>query len=527
MKNKIIFSIIAILLLFIAGSCEREIESSDPVRSIPETGPIVTDLRAVINDQSITLTWDIINGTGISKYRVYQTTDDFFPIYKIVDSTSITSIDIENLQINTVYYFKVAAVTSEGLEWDVSDAITAQFTYLSISIANGDEYTNDRSVIVSINAPVETSHIMLSEDINFADVEFKPFIGTGTQFELSDGDGTKNVYCKLQFQNGSISGTALSDAIILDTKVEIASITYADPINGDYFQVGETITFNLDADEIDGNASVRFGSGSNSVALDLLDDGVSPDATVDDGIYSGSWDVPYIFHAYEEQVNGYFTDVAGNSAENLLAEDLIYIYTPPPSVSLTALTESTHEIRLLWEPTTSDNFGAYKIFRSTSAGVSDQSLQVEFMDSNYDNFTDSDLDDNTKYYYIIYTYDNSGLSSASNVVSTTTLINTAPEAVELFAEIETLESTVELNWSGSNEQYFDSYRIYRSKITPNITTSDDLVAFITSQSSLSATVPLDPTDSLADGSFTNYFKIYVIDGHDLMTGSNSVQVDIP
>ncbi|MFH2050634.1 MAG: fibronectin type III domain-containing protein [bacterium] len=524
MKNKIIFLMITLLLLLIVGSCERKISSNDPDRIVPEVGPIVTNLQAEVNDQLIRLTWDVINGTGVSKYRVYQSTDEGdIKDYILIDSSSIRSKDLSDLIINQVYYFKVAAVTNDGLEWDKSDAVSSQFTYLSISIANGDEFTKSRNIVVSIYAPVETSHIKLSENINFTDAVFIPFVGTGTQFELSDGDGTKWVYCELQFQNGSITGTPLQDNIILDTKAEISSITYSTPANGTYFQVGETITFTLDADEIDGKASVRFGSGSNLVTVNLLDDGVNPDVTADDGIYSGSWRVPEVFNAYGVEVTGIFSDAAGNSAANLIDVDLIYIYTPPAPVLLSALTESTHEIRLFWNLSTSDNFAAFRVFRSNSAGVSDQSQQINFFGSNVDNMTDDNLTDNTRYYYVIYTYDKSGLSSASNVVNATTLINTVPEAVELFAEVGSSETTVVLNWTKSNELYFNSYRIYRSKTTTNVTTSDALVGLITSQSSLSTSVPLDTIGAPS----SNWFKIFVVDGHGLMTGSNTVQVNIP
>lgn len=524
MKNKIILSMIMLLLLFIVGSCERKIASSDTDRIVPDVGPIVTNLQAEVNDQSIRLTWDVINGTGVSKYRVYQATDtSSINSYVILDSSTARSIDLNGLLINQRYYFKVAAVTSDGLEWDKSEKVSSLFTYLSISIANGDEFTNKRSIIVSIYAPVETSHIKLSENINFTDAVFVPFVGTGTQFELSDGDGTKWVYCELQFQNGAITGNPLSDFIVLDTKAKISSISYSNPANGTYFQVGETITFTLDADEIEGEASVRFGSGANFVAVDLFDDGVSPDITANDGVYYGKWTVPEIFNAYGIEVTATFTDAAGNSAASLIDDDLIYIYTPPAPVLLSALAESSQELRLFWNISTSDNFAAFRVFRSTSAGVSDQSQQIRYFSSNVDNMTDENLSDNTRYYYVIYTYDKSGLSSASNVASATTLINTAPEAVELFAKVGSAETTVELNWSKSNELYFNSYRIYRNKVTSNVTTSDDLVGFISTQNTLSSSVPLDTTGAPA----SNWFKIFVVDGHGLMTGSNTVQVNIP
>jgi len=524
MKNKIIFSVIALMLLLIVGSCEREIDSSDPVRSVPDVGPIVTNLKAAMKDQSITLTWDVINGTNVSQYRVYQSTDEGdIKNFVILDSSDTRSIGITDLLINNRYYFKVAAVTTEGLEWDKSDEVSSQFTYLSISIAGGDEYSKTRSVIVSINAPVETSHLRLSEDNSFAGEVFVPFVGTGTQFELSNGDGTKTVYCELQFQDGSITGEILSDDIILDTKAEINSITYSDPVNSEYYQAGETIIFYLDADEAGGEASIRFGSGGNFVSFDVFDDGVNPDVNTNNGIYTGRWTVPSQYYAYEVQVEGFFSDAAKNAADILVADDLMYVFTPPPPVFVTATVKSSHSNQLTWDPSTSQDFSAYRIFRSTSPGVSDLSLQVNFLRTNVDNYDDEFLDDNTTYYYIIYTYTSAGLSSASNVVSARTLINTAPDAVELFAEQGTSATTTTLNWSKSNDLYFNSYRIYRSSSTYDITTSDDLVDFISTQNTLSSSVPLDTVGAPA----SNYFKIFVVDGHGLMTGSNSVQVDIP
>ena len=108
----------------------------------------------------------------------------------------------------------------------------------------------------------------------------------------------------------------------------------------------------------------------------------------------------------------------------------------------------------------------------------------------------------------------SGLSAASVVVNQMTLVNTPPDPVELFVVDDGDATTVDLAWTESNEEYFESYRIYRST-SPSPNSSDDLAWIGTT----SGTVQWTQT-GLTGGPY--YFVIYVYDEHGSSTASNIV-----
>jgi hypothetical protein len=210
--------IVIILLAATVVGCSRYIESRDPVRSLPDAGPVPINLTARLDNGSITISWEVVDNTDIARFRVYVADSNGIN-YTPWDSTTGYSITLEGLNINQRYFLKVATVSYSGLESKLSEAITARVMYLSIMIQSDQEYANSRNVQVQISSPQEeTSHLMLSENSTFSDAAFVPFVGTQTDFTLSEGDGIKTIYARLQFFDGTQSGI-LSDDIVLDTRV--------------------------------------------------------------------------------------------------------------------------------------------------------------------------------------------------------------------------------------------------------------------------------------------------------------------
>lgn len=513
--------ILTILLLATVLGCSRYVDSRDPVRSLPEDGPVPFNLLAQVNsDGSLTLSWEVSGITRVSQFRIYVA-DSTESNYTLRDSTTESSKTLNGLLINRRYFFKVAAVAKGGPEGDPSEAVSARVSFLSILIDKNDEYANNLNVLIQINAPLQTSHLMLSEDSTFADAIYVPFQGTQTSFTLSDGDGTKAVYARFQFSDGSQSGGLISDDIILDTRARIDSVFFTP--SGVTFSAGDIITFGLDAGETDGEAGVSF-TGLGEVPL--FDDGTNGDPDSRDGIYQGYYVVPNNFNLNNGQVNGSFTDAAGNNAAELSAQEPLNIFSPPLPVTLSAVALSTFEIVLSWTASVSTDFSAYWLYRSTSSSVSNTSdVVTSITDINTTSYTDTDLDDDTTYYYRAYVFDNSGLSSASNVDSATTKINMDPEPVELFAVVtydtdtdgDTTFTNVSFTWTQSSENDFSSYRLYRNS-SVNIDTSDVLIGIETTQSNVTF-------DYEFPGTPTYYFGVFVFDKHRWATGSNVVEVN--
>ncbi len=189
---KIYIYLIITLSLFCFASCERHIESRDPVRSLPSDVAVPNNVNLFINDMSVSISWEISDASSITQYRIYVSENEN-DNYQLHDSTTELSIDLDNLITNRLYYFKVAAVSSSGLEGHLSDAQFAQIGVLSMVIANNNEYTNRTSVQLSFTISNSASNVQISEDSTFADAIYEPFSGQ-RNFTLSDGDGIKTVY---------------------------------------------------------------------------------------------------------------------------------------------------------------------------------------------------------------------------------------------------------------------------------------------------------------------------------------------
>jgi hypothetical protein len=95
-------------------------------------------------------------------------------------------------------------------------------------------------------------------------------------------------------------------------------------------------------------------------------------------------------------------------------------------------------------------------------------------------------------------------------------VNTAPEAVELFAIVDA-GTTAKLKWSVSKESDFKYYQLFASNVAGN--PPDSLIEVITNQT----------TDSLSyttSSPGVNSFAIFVHDRYGLSTSSDTVSVNL-
>ncbi len=128
--------------------------------------------------------------------------------------------------------------------------------------------------------------------------------------------------------------------------------------------------------------------------------------------------------------------------------------------------------------------------------------------------TDAGLDEDTEYFYVVYTYSIEGDSSLSNRVSGRTE-NLPPAAVTLNPASSISESGMTLTWSKSGISDFASYKLYRSE-SAGVNEGDELVTEITSEE----TTFYD--DSGLEQSKNYYYRVYVYDRSGLFSRSNEV-----
>jgi fibronectin type 3 domain-containing protein len=400
---------VLMILVSLAG-CDRYLDSSDPVRSLPSDVSIPINLEAVIDDASVTLRWELTDSSDVARFRIYVA-DDENGEYILRDSTSSYSATLDNLLLNQQHYFRVTTVTTTGLESSPSETVSATAVHLSISINNDSEYTRQRDVQVQIYTGVAAAYVQLSEEADFSDAIWESF-GSTKSFELSEDDGVKTVYVRMQYADGSETGASLSDDITLDTYAEITSVTFQP--QSDTLKVGQTTTFKVDAGETGGEASVSFESVRD---FELHDDGIDGDVIADDGVYSGTYTVPHGVNALDAMVTGSFTDVAGNRAEGLVSESLLNINMPPVSVTLAADTNSVGStVIFTWTISNESDFESYRLYRDNSGTSPSDDKLVTIITSAATNQYETSMPSTTTP-YSLFVFDRHGESAGSNVVT--------------------------------------------------------------------------------------------------------------
>ena len=505
-RTYIMFAVLALMLL---SGCDRYIDSRDPVRSLPSELATPVNVEVTLNSESVTLAWELPDSSGVSRFRVYVSSDTTAG-YRLADSSSTFQATVEGLALNRTYYFRVAAVDANGFEGLRSDPVSAHVSLLAISINDNDEYTNSTSVRVQLLAAGQVSHVYLSEDPSLAGAPPRPF-SSSLNFDLSTGDGSKTVYARFVFFDGSESGSSILDSIILDTRAHIDAVTFSP--TGTTFTSGDTIMFFLTSGETGGEATVSL-TGADVVRLS--DDGNDGDVAANDGTYSARWIVPFDFTLNNEPVKGDFTDAAGN-AVTLPSTATLSIFSTPLPVQLT-LAEATesYQITLTWSQAASSDFASYRVYRATSINVDETSpLLTTITGRSTVTFVDTTVNPSTTYNYRVFVRNSLGQSAGSNTLFATTEANVAPTAVVL-AGVVTGTSSVVLTWTPSPDADFSSYQIYRGSTSSGSTNTTGVrLAVITNKNT---------TTTTHNTSTNTWYRIYVYDRQGSFTSSDPIQV---
>lgn len=399
--------IITLLVVSFAPGCDRYLESRDPVRSEPTPISIPTNMMAVVDDGSVTLSWELTDSTGAALFRVYAAESEEGE-YLLTDSTPDFNVTLIDLLLNRQTFLRVTTVTSGDVESEPSLTVSAAPTHFSIVINDDTEYTMQRDVQVRINTGVTALFLQVSEQVDFGDANWESF-GASRSFELSEDDGVKTVYVRLQFADGSETGQPLSDEITLDTYAEIESLTFFP--NAAILAIDSVTTFRMQTAEAGGEASVSFGSVSD---LELYDDATNGDAIADDGIYTLVYTVPYGAYAFDEVVTGSFTDEAGNRSEDFIAETLMNINSPPQAVTLAA--DSVADmVGLTWTTSRADDFESYRLYQNAQPSVDTADNLIAIFTSSGTAEYETNYPLNTTYYRL-FVFDRHGVAVGSNEV---------------------------------------------------------------------------------------------------------------
>jgi fibronectin type 3 domain-containing protein len=482
--------------------------------------PPPTKVAVKVGNGIVELRWDFQDQSLVKEYRVYRKEQGEAQFRRVSVTTSLSYRD-DFLTNGVRYAYEIAAVSTADVEGEHSKTVSATPAIYSILLAGGAQYTNRRSVSLTITAPANTSLMMLSNDSLFTEARWEQV--TSSRFwELTFGDGEKTVYAKFRNADDQETAQSFKAKIILDT---IATISFVEEDSqGRNLSAPEKLHIRLSAGEIKGKATADIYDIANNTSgqeldIRLYDDGTNGDPAPDDGFYETDYFVRRGLEVINAYVYGHFTDAAGNVAPTATAPGRVNIQLSPTSVVLqepTTIAGSSTSLSLRWTRNTDNDFVTYILRRSRDFVVSQSSTIVkEFGDSQITSYIDTGLEPATKYYYRIYVVDTAGNSMGSNIVEGTTPGNEPPKPVVLSQPTaDTLG--LRLSWSPSSENDFANYRLYRSTAAPVDTAVAPIVVINNAQIT-------QYRDISVIENLNYYYRLFVFDQHGLSAGSNEVQ----
>ncbi|MCU0643151.1 MAG: fibronectin type III domain-containing protein, partial [bacterium] len=513
-SSKLIIQLL--LVAFFIMNCDKEHKTIvAPEEENFPGAPI--QIQAMVDDGKIFLVWDMTSAKNIRCYHIYRK-DSVQAKMQLTDSTftrQFTDTDVKN---GYIYYYQISALNNKGYEGKRSPVISAIPNLFAVIIENGDEYINKTTVTLSLTAPLGTGYMSIASDSLFTNSTWENYVSRKI-WQLSPGDGEKYVYVKFRDNNGNNTPSHLFDKIILDTKATISEVT--ENTNAKTKVPGQVIHFKLTSGEANGEATIDISDAVRGIKL--YDDGTNGDAKANNGTYEVDYTIPLGLKVMSAIVTGHFKDRVSNQAQDVTAPGRVTIQQDPLAVTLypPAITGSDKKsLELYWSPAADNDFASYRLYRKTSSGVDTSAastLIATIQNRVTTNHTDSDVKDNTNYYYRVFVFDKFGKAKGSNeVMGKLDLDNEKPTPVILLppTAVENSLTSLTLTWSKNQDDDFESYRIYRAT-APNAVDSTSFVAEIIYDQNI---VNYEDTGLKEDTEYN--YQIYVFDTDGKSAGSN-------
>ena len=501
-----------VAILILTAGCTRRIDTpADPSLAIDDV--VVPDhLEAIIGDRTVQLEWTIpsADSASVARFIVYRSDSVNGTINRIDSVTRSPYLDLF-LTNGVRYAYQVSARTTAGVEGNRSVILQALPGYFAVRINSDSAFTKSVDVRLSLSA-AGASLVRFASDTAQPE-NWRPY-STFHNFILTPGQGSKTVFAQFQTAAGTQTTQWVQDDIVLDELAEIVSVMLSDSV----FAPAESLLIWVDAGEEDGIARYSLSSRQN---VRLFDDGVSPDVTPDDDVYTAVY-VTHEGDLFEQgTLTASFTDHAGNRAQSLDATWSVSVRkqpTAPTWVSLLAETGKPGILNLTWTRVDSEPFVQLILRRSDSsgAGLSAPIIAI-FTSQATTTYEDTELASSTTYYYTLEVVLTNGASVLSVQGVATTPVNEVPDAVVVAVQ-STADSSLSLTWTQSSALDFESYRVFRADAAAALAASppDDsmLVGIITSAQ----------TTSYTEFGLTQfyYYRVFVFDQEEKSSGSNTV-----
>lgn len=199
--------------------------------------------------------------------------------------------------------------------------------------------------------------------------------------------------------------------------------------------------------------------------------------------------------------------------------DLLNENDPDPvNLDITAVTDST--VSLKWTKSTAEDFKNYKVYYSRNDVVDNNDSLSDSLSFRIDTTKIvRKLAPGMRYYFRVIVNTESGNFSASNIVDTITLTDTASDStgsLELYTPENVTDSSLTLRWSECKEA-FDRYRIFAD--TVRLVNYTGYLAWTVSQDTVKTVTGLDSDK-------TYWFRVYAQKDTSFVAVSNSVEVQV-
>ncbi|MCI0513684.1 fibronectin type III domain-containing protein [candidate division KSB1 bacterium] len=441
-----------LLTAFFFG-CQKE--HQNPLASYYQTLPIPQNIQVRIEPGCLFLTWDYPDSLIIENFRVLRQ-DSNATRMATIGLTARRQFNDSTMLTGQTYAYAIQACATNGKFSPLSAPVYVTAGNYGIRLENGQSYTRQSTIQLTLLAPVGTTALCLANDRpeNFSDWE--PFTTT-RQWTLSPGDGQKSVWVRFQNQWGQNTEPAFGDSIWLDRQAEIEWLR--ENSQGRLLKFGDTLTVMLNAKETNGQAMISLGNWRSNV---LNDAGVAGDEQANDGIYSQQLIIPDGIEVNTQPIIGNFSDQAGNqvTARSL---NLLSIQNPPSPVQLfLPVRLSAQSIRLNWTRNHDSDFYGYHVIAATQPNLTENAnpdtiiLQRQVTTHRFSNLAAAQT-----YYFRIVVLDSFGLRSMSNEVSLATGSENPVASVWLFEPQNVTPNAVTLNWSVAHLENFQKYQVWR------------------------------------------------------------------
>ena len=199
------------------------------------------------------------------------------------------------------------------------------------------------------------------------------------------------------------------------------------PVSMEVTPVGLIVSTNaLDFGEIESEISFTIsnsGSGELNWSISTSDSWITASPT-SGMITTNSEDVAVSIERSNLTAGTYDGSITidSNGGNQTISVSMVVPDFPAPTLEEPYnITENS--MTLAWSVISHEDFQEYRLYKSTSSGVSENSTLVTSSTNPYENtYNDSGLDDGTTYYYRVYSLNNYGIAVGSNEVSATTIM---------------------------------------------------------------------------------------------------------